>query len=61
VRTLSITGEFFVKDPYCVVYKALFACMDELAAQAMAARRHRSLPVLPARALGATHETAVDA
>ena len=50
VRTLSITGEFFVKDPYCAVYKALFACMDELAAREAAVRSRRSLPVLPAQA-----------
>ena len=49
VRTLSITGEFFVKDPYCAVYKALFACMDELAARDLTARRPRSLPVLRLR------------
>jgi uncharacterized protein len=48
VRTLSITGEFFVKDPYCEVYKALFSTVEELAAGAGAARARRALPVLRA-------------
>ena len=31
VRAYSITGEFFVKDPYCEVYKGLFSCVERLA------------------------------
>jgi hypothetical protein len=33
VRTYTITGGCFVKDPYCQVYKALFSTMEELAAK----------------------------
>lgn len=46
VRAYSITGEFFVKDPYCEVYKALFSLMESLAADLSRARFKRSLPVL---------------
>lgn len=46
VRTYTITGEFFVKDPYCQVYKALFATLEELAAKKAAVRSWRVLPVL---------------
>jgi radical SAM protein with 4Fe4S-binding SPASM domain len=46
VRTYSITGDFFVKDPYCQVYKAIFSTMEEIAAKTASARRRRSLPVL---------------
>jgi radical SAM protein with 4Fe4S-binding SPASM domain len=38
VRTYSITGEFFVKDPYCEVYKAIFSSVEEAAALEAAAR-----------------------
>lgn len=48
VRTLSITGDFFVKDPYCEVYKALFSTMEEMAASVAAANSRRALPVLRA-------------
>lgn len=48
VRTYSITGDFFVKDPYCKVYKALFSTMEEMAAGMAAMRARRSLPVLQA-------------
>jgi len=45
VRTYAITGQFFAKDPYCQVYKALFSTMEELAADVAAARsRHVSSP-----------------
>ncbi len=54
VRTYAITGQFFVKDPYCQVYKALFSTMEELAASVAAARSQHVLspertlpPVLP--------------
>jgi radical SAM protein with 4Fe4S-binding SPASM domain len=50
VRTYSITGDFFVKDPYCQVYKAIFSMMEEIAAKPASARRRRSLPVLRIRA-----------
>jgi uncharacterized protein len=46
VRTYAITGEFFVKDPYCKVYKALFSTMEALAAKMAAVRYRRALPVL---------------
>ncbi len=46
VRTYSITGDFFVKDPYCQVYKALFSTMEEMAAKAASVRSRRALPVL---------------
>jgi uncharacterized protein len=49
VRTYAITGEFFVKDPYCQVYKALFATMEEMAAQTASVISRRALPVLGAR------------
>jgi len=45
VRTYSITGEFFRKDPYCQVYKELFSTMEQLAASAAASRASRPLPV----------------
>jgi radical SAM protein with 4Fe4S-binding SPASM domain len=48
VRTYTITGEFFRKDPYCQVYKAMFSTMEEMAARAAAGRSRRSLPVLRA-------------
>src|SRR5262245_34135304 len=38
VRTYAITGQFFVKDPYCQVYKALFSKMEELATGVAASR-----------------------
>jgi uncharacterized protein len=46
VRTYAITGEFFVKDPYCQVYKAMFSTMEEMAARTASARSRRALPVL---------------
>ena len=46
VRTYSITGDFFIKDPYCQVYKALFSKMEEMAAQTATLRSRRALPVL---------------
>ena len=49
VRTYSITGDFFVKDPYCQVYKSLFSCLEEKAAQVASRRYQRALPVLRAR------------
>jgi uncharacterized protein len=49
VRAYSITGEFFVKDPYCEVYKALFSRVEELATELSRARFVRSLPVLQTR------------
>ncbi len=49
VRAYSITGEFFTKDPYCEVYKALFSRMETIAAELARARFARSLPVLPIR------------
>jgi uncharacterized protein len=48
VRTYSITGDFFVKDPYCQVYKALFSTMEEMAVKTASARARRALPVLRA-------------
>ena len=48
VRTYTIIGEFFVKDPYCQVYKALFSTMEELAAKLAVVRYRRALPVLQA-------------
>jgi len=48
VRTYTITGKFFVKDPYCQVYKALFAILEERAAKKAAVRSWRVLPVLRA-------------
>jgi radical SAM protein with 4Fe4S-binding SPASM domain len=44
VRTFAITGNFFVKDPYCDVYKALFSTMEGLAAEVAAVRCGRSSP-----------------
>lgn len=49
VRAHSITGEFFVKDPYCEVYKALFSRVEKLATERSRARFARSLPVLQTR------------
>lgn len=46
VRTYAITGDFFVKDPYCGVYKALFSSVERAAARLSAARSRRALPVL---------------
>jgi radical SAM protein with 4Fe4S-binding SPASM domain len=48
VRTYTITGEFFIKDPYCQVYKALFSTMEELATKMAAVRYRRALLVLQA-------------
>jgi sulfatase maturation enzyme AslB (radical SAM superfamily) len=45
VRTYSITGEFFIKDPYCQVYKTVFSAVEDLATKAAAARFNRLLPV----------------
>ena len=28
VRAYAITGKFFVKDPYCAVYKAMFSRLE---------------------------------
>jgi sulfatase maturation enzyme AslB (radical SAM superfamily) len=50
ISAASITGEFFTKDPYCEVYKALFSRMESIAAELSRARFARSLPVLPRRA-----------
>jgi uncharacterized protein len=50
VRAYSITGEFYVKDPYCQVYKALFSTMEELAAGVASANWR--LPVLRGHPLG---------
>lgn len=33
VRTYSITGNFFLKDPYCTVYKSLFSSIQEKASK----------------------------
>lgn len=49
VRAYSITGEFFVKDPYCDVYKALFSQVEKLATELSRARFVRSLPILQTR------------
>lgn len=57
VRTYAITGEFYKKDPYCQVYKSLFACLDNLAVKMSAAKFRRSLPVLPSSVGG--HSRAV--
>ena len=46
VRTYSITGDFFRKDPYCEVYKALFSTMEQIAAGAAWERASRTLPVM---------------
>jgi uncharacterized protein len=46
VRTYSITGDFYVKDPYCQVYKTLFSTMEEMAAKTASIRSRRALPVL---------------
>jgi radical SAM protein with 4Fe4S-binding SPASM domain len=48
VRTYAITGEFFRKDPYCEVYKAMFSTMEEMSVKVAAGRSQRSLPVLRA-------------
>jgi radical SAM protein with 4Fe4S-binding SPASM domain len=48
VRTYSITGEFFIKDPYCQVYKALFSSVEEMAIRIASTRYRRALRVLPA-------------
>jgi sulfatase maturation enzyme AslB (radical SAM superfamily) len=53
VRTYAITGEFFIKDPYCKVYKALFSTVEELATRAASARYRRRLPVLNRGAMSA--------
>ena len=42
VRTFAITGQFFRKDPYCQVYKALFSTMEELATQVAAVRSRQA-------------------
>jgi uncharacterized protein len=46
VRTYSITGKFFIKDPYCKVYKALFSTVEELATRAASKSLRRRLPIL---------------
>ena len=46
VRTYAITGDFFVKDPYCKVYKAIFSTMEAMAARMASVRYRRALPVL---------------
>ena len=46
VRSYSITGDFFAKDPYCQVYKSLFSCMEEMAAKVASKRYRRNLPVI---------------
>jgi uncharacterized protein len=43
VRAYSITGKFFVKDPYCEVYKAMFSRVE---AHATPRRVRRALPVI---------------
>jgi radical SAM protein with 4Fe4S-binding SPASM domain len=48
VRTYAITGEFYRKDPYCEVYKAMFSTMEEMATKTALARSRRALPVLRA-------------
>lgn len=48
VRTYSITGNFFSKDPYCLVYKSLFGCVEELAAKVAAGRARSPFPILRA-------------
>jgi sulfatase maturation enzyme AslB (radical SAM superfamily) len=46
VRNYSITGNFFVKEPYYQVYKAIFSTMEEIAAKTAPDRRRRSLAAL---------------
>jgi len=46
VRAYSITGKFYVKDPYCEVYKALFGHLE---ARAMPRRSRHPLPLLNIR------------
>src|SRR5262249_12960538 len=46
VRAYAITGEFFVKEPYWKVYKALFSTMEAMAAKMAVVRYRRALPVL---------------
>ncbi len=45
VRAYAITGKFFVKDPYCGVYKAMFSRLD---AHASPRRARRPLPLISA-------------
>ncbi len=40
IRTYSMRGNFFEKDPYCHFYKSLFACMEEIAVKLARDRRH---------------------
>ena len=47
VRTYAITGQFFRKDPYCQVYKALFSTIEELAAKVAAVRARHALSLAP--------------
>jgi len=49
VRTYSITGDSFVKDPYCQVYKAIFSTIEKIALNTASASRRRSLPALRMR------------
>jgi uncharacterized protein len=53
VRTYAITGDFFKKDPYCQVYKALFSTMEKLARAKLSVGVRRRLPVLPVSAVSA--------
>jgi len=49
VRTYSITGEFFVKDPYCQVYKTVFSTVENMATRVAAGKSSGILPVLQAQ------------
>lgn len=41
IRTYSICGNLFEKDPYCELYKSLFSCMEESAVELV---RRRGFP-----------------
>ena len=45
VRTFAATGTILAKDPYCEVYKTIFAKCRDLAAEAVRRRRRSACPV----------------
>jgi sulfatase maturation enzyme AslB (radical SAM superfamily) len=53
VRTYSALGTMMAKDPYCEVYKAVFACAEAHASEIL---RARAAPVI---ALRQRHESVV--
>lgn len=54
MRTYSALGTMMAKDPYCEVYKAVFACAETHASEIL---RARAAPIV---ALRQRHEVVID-